>query len=381
MPTFHLLTGEYPPETGGVGDYTSLVAEGLAARGASVHVWCPNAIASDAGGGAVHVHQLPDTFGPASRRHLEMAFLARPGCVLLEYVPNALGARGANVAFCAWLLRLRRRGADVRVMFHEPYFYFSWQRPWRNGLAVVQRLMAALLVRASSVAYVSTLAWRDCLSPLGPSAMVESPIPATIATEASLDAIATWRSRFLAAHPGALVVGHFGTFGDHVGRELMRIVPRILDAVPSACVVCIGRGGEAFVAGIARENPALGNRASATGMLSRSDVSAALRACDLVVQPFPDGVTTRRTTVMAALANGVAVVTTDGVLTEPTWRQSGAVRLAPASDPDAVAAAAAALLTDPVETAALAARGHQLYTSQFAIEHTLDALLDVAAVA
>jgi glycosyltransferase involved in cell wall biosynthesis len=378
-PTFHLLTGEYPPETGGVGDYTSLVAEGLAARGALVHVWCPSVIDSDLG--AVHVHRLPDTFGPASRRHLEMAILALPGCVLLEYVPNALGARGANVPFCAWLLRLRRRGVDVRVMFHEPYFYFSWQRPWRNGLAVVQRLMAALLVRASSVAYLSTPAWRDCLSPLGSSAMVESPIPATIETEASFGAIAAWRSRFVVAEPGALIVGHFGTFGDHVGRELRRIVPHILTAVPSARIVCIGRGGEAFVTAVTRDDPALGRRMAATGRLSRSDVSAALRACDLVVQPFPDGVTTRRTTVMAALANGVAVVTTDGMLTEPAWRASGGVKLAPAADPHAVAAAAVSLLTDPVETAALAARGRRLYASQFAIEHTLDALLDIAAVA
>jgi glycosyltransferase involved in cell wall biosynthesis len=241
--------------------------------------------------------------------------------------------------------------------------------------------MAALLVRASSVAYISTLAWRDCLRPLGLSAMIESPIPATIATDASPDAVARWRSRFVVAHPGALIVGHFGTFGDHVGRELMRIVPLILNAVPSARVVCIGRGGEAFVAAVAREDPALGKRVSATGMLSRSDLSAALRACDLVVQPFPDGVTTRRTTVMAALANGVAVVTTDGMLTEPTWRKSDAVRLAPASDPHSVAAAAAMLLADPAETGALAARGRRLYASRFAIEHTLDALLDVAAVA
>ena len=70
-----------------------------------------------------------------------------------------------------WLLRLRRRGVDVRVMFHEPYFYFSWHRPWRNGLALVQRLMAALLVRASSVAvHFDDWRGRDCLRPLGSSA-------------------------------------------------------------------------------------------------------------------------------------------------------------------------------------------------------------------
>jgi hypothetical protein len=39
------------------------------------------------------------------------------------------------------------------------------------------------------------------------------------------------------------------------------------------------------------------------------------------------------------------------------------------------------LLTDPAETAALGARGRRLYASRFAIEHTLDTLLDVAAVA
>jgi glycosyltransferase involved in cell wall biosynthesis len=379
MPTFHLLTGEYPPDTGGVGDYTSLVAEGLASRGASVHVWCPDAAESSVG--SVHVHQLPDVFGPASRRRLDAAFLASPGCVLLEYVPNALGARGANVPFCLWLLRVRRRGADVRVMFHEPYFYFSWHRPWRNGLALVQRLMAAVLVRASRVAYLSTLAWSGCLRPLGLSEVIESPIPATIATDASVEAIARWRSRFVGADPGALVVGHFGTFGDHVGGELMRIVPHILEAVPAARVVCIGRGGDAFVAALAREDSEIAERVCATGALSRSDASAALRACDLVVQPFPDGVTTRRTTVMAALANSVAVVTTEGRLTEATWRQTGAVKLAPASDPRAVAAAVAMLLTDPAETAALAARGRSLYASRFAIEHTLDALLGVAAAA
>ena len=167
MPTFHLLTGEYPPQTGGVGDYTSLVAEGLAARGAMVHVWCPNARSRFVS--RMLCTSIDCRMCSVRRRASisESAFLASPGCVLLEYVPNALGARGANVPFCLWLCGCARRGADVRVMFHEPYFYFSWHRPWRNVLALVQRSMAALLIRASGVAYISTAAWADCLRPLG----------------------------------------------------------------------------------------------------------------------------------------------------------------------------------------------------------------------
>src|ERR1051325_7766931 len=47
-----------------------------------------------------------------------------------------------NLRFCRWLRDRGREGMDVRVMFHEPYFYFTASRPWRNVLAAVQRVMA-----------------------------------------------------------------------------------------------------------------------------------------------------------------------------------------------------------------------------------------------
>jgi glycosyltransferase involved in cell wall biosynthesis len=374
---FHLLTGEYPPDTGGVGDYTRMVAAGLVERGAEVHVWCPSA--ANATDGALHVHRLPDVFGSASRSLLELAFVATPGSVVLEYVPNALGARGANVPFCLWLLNMRRRSVDVRVMFHEPYMYYAWRRPSRNLLAAVQRLMAAILIRASRVAYVSTSAWGSYLRPWGLSDMVEAPVPATIALEAEAGAIARYRATFAAGDPGAVIIGHFGTFGDHVGRELRETIPAVLRAAANARVVFIGRGGETVADEFAASEPALAGRIHATGTLSRIDAASALRACDLVVQPYPDGVTTRRTSVMAALANEVAVVTTDGELTEPGWR-GGGVGLAPVSDPARLADVAVALLQDAAARTALAARGRRLYDARFALEHTLDTLL-VAPIA
>ena len=36
--TWQVITGEYPPQPGGVGDYTAQVAAGLAAAGDEVHV-------------------------------------------------------------------------------------------------------------------------------------------------------------------------------------------------------------------------------------------------------------------------------------------------------------------------------------------------------
>ena len=143
MNTWCILTGEYPPGCGGVGDYTVLLAEALAASGAGVSVFRPPATAAAPDVPGVSVVTLPDRFGRASRAELDRVLDGSRMRVLVQYVPNVFGMRGLNVPWCRWLLhRARRRATDVRVMFHEPYFYFSWRRPHWNALAVGQRLMA-----------------------------------------------------------------------------------------------------------------------------------------------------------------------------------------------------------------------------------------------
>jgi glycosyltransferase involved in cell wall biosynthesis len=109
----------------------------------------------------------------------------------------------------------------------------------------------------------------------------------------------------------------------------------------------------------------------ATGRLSGADAAATLRACDLIVQPYPDGVTTRRTSVMAALTTAVPVVTTSGPLTEPVWSGTAAVALAPAGDAAAFVERAVALVADRPERAALGARGRELYEREFALGGTI----------
>jgi glycosyltransferase involved in cell wall biosynthesis len=386
-PIFHLLTGEFPPQRGGVGDYTDLLSRALASRGCTVHVWCPSAAPTgdhDSTGG-VNVHRLPDSFGRLSRRELARAIRSAPGCVLLQYVPNALGMRGANLPFCFWLRSLSRRNVDVRVMFHEPYFYFAWQHPLRNGLAAIQRLMARVLLQASRIAYLSTDTWVRYLSPMAPAGtpLVAVPIPSTVPGAADPQSVSRWRARFrngtsstaIAGQDVPPIVGHFGTFGDHLSAELRDVIPSVLDADPMTRMVCIGRGSERFTALLRERHPDFGGRIYGTGPLPPGEVAAALRACDVVVQPYPDGVTTRRTSMMAGLANQVAMVTTEGALTETVWRASGGVALAPAADERAISGAVTALLRDPAARSRLAEAGRRTYDTYFALERTIETLL------
>ena len=371
---WHILTGEYPPSCGGVGDYTALVARHLREAGDTVRVWTPGG--EDAPGDGVAA--LPDRFGAASRDVLERAWRTSPAIVLVQYVPNAFGARGANLAFCRWLRERADSGCDVRVMFHEPYFYFSLNRPWRNALAAVQRMMAAELIRASRCIYMSSANWIRYLAPYGslPDA-IALPIPSTIPEHADPENEARFR-RLIKGASDAPVIGHFGTYGEHVGAELRNILPRLMESLPDVRLALIGKGSTEFLANVGFAQLKLRatntERAWASGWLDGPDTAAALRACDLLVQPFPDGVTTRRTSVMAGLRNGVPTLSTNGFLTEPVWHEAAPVALPPAGDPDAMVKSAVALLADPGARAALARRGQRVYRERFSIERTIDAL-------
>jgi glycosyltransferase involved in cell wall biosynthesis len=353
LTTVHLLGGQLG-DPGGVADYTSVLAGALSTRGVTVCIW--------------------EATTPGFRTSLEQALAACPGPLIVQYVPNAFGWRGANVPFCRWLLRLRHRGHDVRVMFHEPYFYFG-AHPLRNGLAIVQRVMASMLLGASTVTYLSTDTWRRYLTPYAPAGamFVTLPIPATVGQHRDAARESGWRSR-LAGSDSVRLVGHFGTYGGHVTAILSPVLEQLLTTRANVRVVCVGQGSESYARRYTIAHPSMAGRVTATGPLRTEDVAAVLRACDVAVQPYPDGVTTRRTSVMAALANGVATVTSSGALTERVWRESGAVALADAGDARAHVEQIGSLLDDERRRVALAARGAEIYDSQFSIERTLDQL-------
>lgn len=377
MNTWCILTGEYPPGCGGVGDYTVLLAEALAASGAGVSVFRPPAAAAAPDVPGVSVVTLPDRFGRASRAELDRVLDGSRMRVLVQYVPNVFGMRGLNVPWCRWLLhRARRRGTDVRVMFHEPYFYFSWRRPHWNALAVGQRLMAGLLLRASREIYVSTDSWRRYLGnlvPAGSPVPITLPIPSTVPRHSPDDRIRSRRA-ILGLTGSRRVVGHFGTYGALIAPMLRERLVGLLTAESMACAVCIGDGSRDFVRDLLERHPRLSGRVLAFGRMPGSEAAASIAACDLLLQPYPDGVTTRRTSTMAALLNGTPVVTTSGALTEPIWSTTQAVAMVPVGDTRSFVRTTRLLLANTTEQEALGRRGEATYRKHFSIEHTLTQL-------
>ena len=201
--------------------------------------------------------------------------------------------------------------------------------------------MAAILLRAASHVYLSTDAWRRYLAPYAPgsrsSGFVTLPVPSTIPGCDRIADIAERRRQLLGASTRQLV-GHFGTVGPHVAPLLEATLLPLLTTDPNVSAVCLGTGTDEFVRALVANVPMVRDRIHGAGRVSRSDAALTLNACDLLVQPYPDGVTTRRTSVMAGLLNGRAIVTTTGHLTEPVWAESGAVALAAATDIESLVA-------------------------------------------
>jgi glycosyltransferase involved in cell wall biosynthesis len=388
---WHIITGEYPPQPGGVSDYTRLVARGLAAAGDPVTVWAPpiapadpqsllnllDPARDDSQDPGIELKRLPDRFGARSLRLLsETLNRARtPHRVLVQYVPHAFGWKAANVPFCLWL-RSRRRDS-VWVMFHEVAFPFNGRdRLTLIALAAVNRLMAALVGQAAERAFVSIPAWRAGVGAVTAAGTPVTwlPVPSGIAVAGNEAATAGIRTRY---GDGRSLVGHFGTYGTLLRPLLDPSVVRLIEL--SGCrVLLLGKGSQEACREIVAKEPRVAGSLIATGALPAEELSHHVSACDVMLQPYPDGVSSRRTSAMVALVHRVPMVTTHGVLTEPIWQRWDAAEILPASDIEGLAAAAALLLTDPVRRAELAGRAAAMYDEQFDVRHTISALRSTA---
>src|SRR5215469_3888196 len=90
---WHLITGEYPPQPGGVSDYSRWVASALAAAGDIVHVWCPRYETSNIEDSGVIVHRELGGIGPLDlfKAGKKLNKYPRPRRLLVQWVPHAFG--------------------------------------------------------------------------------------------------------------------------------------------------------------------------------------------------------------------------------------------------------------------------------------------------
>jgi glycosyltransferase involved in cell wall biosynthesis len=374
---WHVISCEYPPQIGGVSSYVASVVEGLAAEGHRVHVWCPPAPVRGPEPPGVTVHRDLGRFAPRDLRRVSALLdgFPAPRRLLVQWVPHGYGYRSMNLAFCLWARRRARSGDHLDVMVHEPFLRF--EGTWRQqGAAAVHRAMTVTLLSAARRVWVSTPAWRGSLQPYALGRQLGFdwlPIPSPVEPVDDPAGVAAIRSRY--ARGADHVIGHFGLYSPLTAEPVNALVRRVLPRVPRSVVLLIGQGSEQLRDEIVAADPASAARVHAAGVLAPAELSLHLQACDLLVQPYPEGITGRRTSAMAPLAHGKAIVTTEGAASEAVWRERGAVCLVPAADADALATAVEQLLGDPLARSRMETRARATYQELFHVAHTVEALV------
>ncbi len=372
MRVLHLITCEYPPAMGGVSEHSRVVAEAAVAAGFDVQVWT-----SAAGDPAprVEVHPTLRGFTRAAFARTEASLNAWPSPrrLIVQWVPHGYSRKGLNVAFAHWIGRRARAGDTIDVIVHEPFVDFfggSWRQPFA---ALIQRYMTWTIMRAAARVWLTIPGWERRMRFYGGEKLRGArtlPVPGTIPPVRDRTAVATVRHRLLKGR--SRLVGYFGEGGRYAFDAIRTTATEL--AQRDTALVCIGRGSDAMSEELQAAVDRMPTAVTGTGPLDRDQVSLHLQACDALVQPYPDGVSGRRTTTVSALQHGVPVATTIGWLSEEFWKHTDAVEGVPAHEPTALASAVLRLL-EPGRNQAARCGALALYRERFDPARTMSALL------
>jgi glycosyltransferase involved in cell wall biosynthesis len=374
MTHWHIITGEFYPMIGGLSDHTALLTQHLTRSGDQVTLWTPPN--SQTTGNEFKLHVLPDHFGSLSTRYFQsnLRVSGQNERILLQYVPHMFGRRGMNYSFIHWFSKTYSKQFDLYV--HEVAFpIISWQPIKHRILALVQRSMAKRIARHARRIYVTIPAWNDVLATLDPEIQsgVPIPVPSTISESVSLDGITDLKQHFFPLNRPKYVIGSFGTYPDSSLSGLEQIYTRILSEHSDIHVLLLGRHSSR----LANNLPDFSSRITSLGFCPAADVAKYLAICDLVVQPYIDGISCRRTTAMASLALGTPMITNVGPLSESFWSDSNAIRRETWGQWSRWSQSIEYLLTHPNDREILKQHSAALYRNNFSWPHTLESLRSI----
>ncbi len=340
-----LLSGEFPPQLGGIADFTRILATELAGRGHSVRViTTQNAQAAQHFSAPYTVHPIARHWGWLDLWRMRQC-TADLDIVNLQYQAAAFGAMRLPIHLAPNWVR-----PPLVVTFHDlrvPYLF-----PKAGGLRaqVLRRL-------AGTAAGVITTNLADAAELAAASKLQRSttiPIGSNLQQLAAC-APAQWR----AAHGVSgdeILLGYFGFLNTSKGGEtLLRALAELRQSGMPARVVLIGGSAGASDKTDAvhtqqllslAQSIGVGAQVLRTGFLSEADTVAALQSCNMMVQPYADGASLRRGSLLACLASGCATITTNPASRIAELQHNVNVHLVPPNEPAALAAAVRTLQAD-----------------------------------
>jgi glycosyltransferase involved in cell wall biosynthesis len=369
-----MITGEYPPAIGGVGDYTRQLGRALISRGQRVSVLTSGPANEHDDRSEPAVIPLGSGWSWRSwQQTLRVIRLLTPAIVHIQYQTGAFAMHPA-INLLPWRLRRLPKCPRILVTAHDlrlPYL-LPKADPLRGW--VTQRLFAdadaLILTNAEDDDRVHARAEpsRELFSPRSairtPTTVI--PIGSNIAPAPPHDYDrAEWRKR-LGLDAETAWLAYFGLLNRSKG--VIELLAALAELPPRFKLLIIGGAApqpedqryaaeiQAFIAARGLEQ-----RVHITGPCSEADVSGYLLASDLAVLPFLDGASYRRGSLLAALAHGIPTITTmPSKPLNPALEDQTHALLVPRAEPAALKTAVERLTADPALQNRIAQGGRRL---------------------
>ncbi len=339
-----LITGEYPPMRGGIAAHCRTLAQHLTDVGHDVAIFSDAQAHSD--DPRIPLQTLDGRWRWDSYRQVNDWARRERLDVLNLHFQTAAFQMSPFIHF----LPDRIKAAPVITTFHDLRFPYLFPKAGPVRHWIVRRLARAsagvMATNHEDYAALEGLSRCAALIPIGSGIST---------TQSDDDQRRRWRER-ADADDNTLLIAYFGFINRSKGVEiLLRAVRMLADAGLPIRLLMIGdRTGSsdptnaAYAQEIDRQitELKLGSIVHWTGFVDDSEVGACLAAADVTALPFLDGASYRRSSLMVALAQGCAVITTKPAVAIPTFRDQQNMMLVKPGNVPALAAALQVLHRD-----------------------------------
>jgi glycosyltransferase involved in cell wall biosynthesis len=295
------ISGEYPPDVGGVGDYTAHLREAVAQRE------CRTGVVSRRDVGHWNARALAWLVRRAPRE----------GIVHIQYQAAAYDLLG-DICLLPGLLRALRPGVRTLTTFHDlrvPYLFPKAGALRPAAIRLLARTShASITADARDLAVLRGVARSAFHVPIGPNVACAPPD--------GYERAAFRRS--LGLESDDLAVAYFGLLNASKGLDLLLAsFERILVCRPRARLLLLGgaagssdRTDLQTGSGLRSRIDRLGSAVIQTGWLPSRELSAYLLAGDVALLPYADGASARRGSLLACAEHGLPIVSTRPAGTE-----------------------------------------------------------------
>jgi glycosyltransferase involved in cell wall biosynthesis len=321
------LTGEFPPMQGGVGDCTNEIALALAQRGVEVSVLTTNDERRT-------TNENPPLLPPPSSLHIlriiqkwSWSALAQIRKTISETRADIVHIQYQTAAFGMYPMinfapRFFPTTAKCVVTFHDlrPMYLFPKAGRVRDWVTFQLARASDAVIATNDDDYNTLLAFSLKLLTCIPIGSNINPPPSVILNGVKNLQRATLRAQ-LGVQPDEILLCYFGFLNESKGGETLI---HALAEIPNAKLLMLGGQTGAsdgtnftYLEKVKKEvgDRRLENRVIWTDFMAQEKISAHFYASDICVLPYRDGASYRRGTFMAALAHGMAIVTTQSVVT------------------------------------------------------------------